>query len=253
MRRTTLRAARCRRPRSRRVENGDGPRGGGACPSSRIEATRHPPLKGERARPGLAGVGKHLGWAAPWRLVDERTALVLPTLSATLLAHLGHEGDRRVQACLLPKETQAVVGAKGGIGSGSGQQLVVTQDRDQRCARALAKPGRPGSGRGQRPRARRSASGRGSPASRIFCWAGLDAIRDAVEGHDLLGGVVERERRVGVAVARLAHRARVDQVAHARLELVAASGRSPVSTVVMASGDRPKITGKWEWPKKQTG
>ena len=47
----------------------DGPRGAGACASSRIEATRHPPVKGKRASPGPAGVGKPPGWAAPRRLL----------------------------------------------------------------------------------------------------------------------------------------------------------------------------------------
>ena len=68
----------------------DGPRGGGACASSRIEATRHPPVKGQRASPGPAGVGKRPGWAAPRRLVDEWTALVLPTLTAGI-----HRSTRR--------------------------------------------------------------------------------------------------------------------------------------------------------------
>jgi hypothetical protein len=36
---TTLRAAGCRRPRSGGSRTGDGPRGGGACASNRIEAT----------------------------------------------------------------------------------------------------------------------------------------------------------------------------------------------------------------------
>jgi hypothetical protein len=81
---TRAAAARLVHPGARRgaagSRMGDGPRGGGACASTRIEATRHPPVRGPRASPGPAGVGKRPGWAAPRRLVDEWTALVLPTL-----------------------------------------------------------------------------------------------------------------------------------------------------------------------------
>ena len=88
----------------------DGPRGGGACASSRIEATRHPPVKGQRASPGPAGVGKRPGWAAPRRLVDEWTALVLPTLRSAPPApharlrrdHPGSHGPRSDAAGRVP-------------------------------------------------------------------------------------------------------------------------------------------------------
>jgi hypothetical protein len=39
----------------------DGPRGGGACASSRIEATRLSPVRGPLARPGPASVGEPPG------------------------------------------------------------------------------------------------------------------------------------------------------------------------------------------------
>jgi len=57
----------------------DGPRSGGACAWGRIDATRLPPVKGQRASPASAGVGKRPGCSAPRRSVDERTALVLPS------------------------------------------------------------------------------------------------------------------------------------------------------------------------------
>jgi hypothetical protein len=47
-------------------------------------------VKGQRASPGPAGVGKRPGWAAPRRLVDEWTALVLP--SALARARSFYEG-----------------------------------------------------------------------------------------------------------------------------------------------------------------
>jgi len=43
----------------------DGQPGGGACASSRIELTRHPPVKGQRAGPGAAGVGLAPGMGRP--------------------------------------------------------------------------------------------------------------------------------------------------------------------------------------------
>jgi hypothetical protein len=100
---------------------GDGPRGGGACASSRMEATRHPPAKGQRASPGPAGVGNRPGWAAPRRLVDrvDRPCIYLRSRK-------GHgRGSAEASRTMRPRRdasmnhsTQRAVGTSSGWGRG---------------------------------------------------------------------------------------------------------------------------------------
>src|SRR5262249_55694341 len=82
--------------------------------------------------------------------------------------------------------------------------------------------GRGGGGRGAGGRAAggESVGGRGGQARlEDPLLGGLDLVGDAVDRHHARVAVEERERGERVAVARLAHRAGVDQVAHAVPEL----------------------------------
>jgi hypothetical protein len=80
---------------------GDGPRGGGACASSRIEATRHSPGKGQRASPGPAGVGERPRWAAPGGVLTSGPRLYYLRAANVRRISIGHSA-RQPLPRLLP-------------------------------------------------------------------------------------------------------------------------------------------------------